>query len=104
MCASRGPDDAGRRPGLRLVTGRWPGRTMRRDGRRQAGRPRSDQAQPLWAPSATSAWATAKYLLLPRSRTVLMPNAAASFSASPSLTPASAATGASRISSRLLFS
>jgi hypothetical protein len=53
---------------------------------------------------ATSAWATAKYLLLPRSRTVLMPNAAASFSASPSLTPASAATGASRISSRLLFS
>src|SRR6266566_6251260 len=68
------------------------------------GRPRFYLVQPLWAPSATSAWATAKYLLLPRSRTVLTPNAAARCSASPSLTPASAATGASRISARLLFS
>lgn len=46
------------------------------------------------------AWAAAKYVFLPKSPTVLMRKAFCRATASSSVTPASALTGAARISAR----
>src|SRR5262245_16063225 len=59
---------------------------------------------PVLPDSAKRTPASAKCLLLPRSRTVWMPNASLSSSASLSVTPASADGGALRISSSVLSS
>src|SRR4051812_9500513 len=61
-------------------------------GRPRPGRSRPDAGgrQPVWFDRATRTPAAAKYLLVPRSWTVLIPNASRSFSASASLTPARA--------------
>src|SRR4051794_24511253 len=60
--------------------------------------PPQGPCQPEFFSRSNNVTAARKYLFVPRSRTVLMLNAAFNFSASPSLTPANAATGASRMS------
>src|SRR5262245_20652283 len=73
------------------------------------GAPNTLAAQPYGAKrgvaqpaSVATACAHRKYLFVPRSRTVLMPNASLSSLASSSVTPDSALTGASAISCALL--
>src|SRR6266536_277638 len=86
----------------------WPGRAGRLpSGRRPAPSTRTPSRGPgyLALPArSTSAVAARKNLLRPRSPIVLMLNASASSLASPSLTPDSAATGASTSSARVLSS
>src|SRR3954451_11662645 len=76
-------------------------------GARDDGRGRGACRQPYFAPASASCvsnCAARKNLFFPRSPTVLMLNACLSRSASPSLTPCKALTGAFRISAKVLFS
>src|SRR5436309_4856749 len=81
------------------LLGHDPGRRDRRRRLTRRGRYFAP-ASANWA----SSWAARKYLFLPRSPTVLMLKACLSRSASPSLTPCSALTGALRTSARGLLS
>src|SRR5882762_3635462 len=89
-CASGWPAEHGSRPPRTT-------RTTVRGGR-------EGSAQPVLPSSATRTPASAKYLLLPSSRTVSMPNRSLSAASCLSVRPAKADGGALRISSRPLSS